>query len=117
MKTVRIMRIKLKSVFKVVLISSVLSIGMIIVFVVICGLIYSLFTGSTGGASVSTIISQLLVSLIPYIMILFMFMLFSLFLLIAYNLLAPGLGGLEFELENNSEVTVDKGGKYPKSID
>lgn len=102
------MRIKFKSVFKVVLISSVLSIGILVVSAMIFGLIFSLFARSTGGASVSDIIAQLLVLLIPYMILLFIILLFSLFLLISYNFLTPRLGGLEIELEKSSEFIVEK---------
>lgn len=108
MKTVIIKRINLRSVYKVVLISSVLSIGMIVVFSIICGLIFSLFTRSSGGASGSDIFTQLLILLIPYIISLFILILFSLFFLISYNYFAPRLGGFEFEVEKNSEFIVEK---------
>ncbi len=99
---------KFKSVFKVVLISSVLSIGMLVVSAMIFGLIFSLFGRSTGGASVSDIIAQLLVLLIPYMIFLFIIMLFCLFLLISFNFLAPKLGGFEIELEKCNEFIVEK---------
>jgi hypothetical protein len=108
MNTVKIIRIKLKSVFKVVLISSVLSIGLLLISAMIFGLIFSLFARSAGGASGTDNIAQLLVLLIPYMILLFIIMLFSLFLLISYNFLAPRLGGLEVELEKGSEFIVEK---------